>query len=137
MPGLKKRRQQEGSRLKQSNGQLAQTARWRGTGKEPGVAAAEASAALNGNRGRAHLHQNDGHGSEGDGSRGVHDDAQGALVGAAVEGVDVSDLDNGEQGQQGETHKSRRPEGALFVLLAAGLCPESDQINVPCLKNTQ
>lgn len=52
--------------------------------------------------------------------RRVHDDAQGAMVGIAVERVHMRHLDKSQERQQDKTHQCRRRQSArLWAAIAA------------------
>ena len=54
------------------------------------------------------MHQDDDCGSNGDRGYGVENDAEGAVVGVGLEGVGMSHLNGGKEGQQNEAQNGGR-----------------------------
>lgn len=70
-------------------------------------------------RGSTDADHEDSDRGDGDGRGGVEHDAQGAVVGVAVVGMDVGDLNDGEERQQGQTeYGDRNGEEAPAVAAA-------------------
>ena len=77
---------------------------WRRTGEELRMPVADDSARFE-NRGRRFDPNQDDHGSRyRNGRGGVHDDAQRAMIGVALDGMDVRHLDDSQQRKQDKTH---------------------------------
>jgi len=83
-------------------------------------------------RRRFNLDQND-HGSRYRNGRGcVHDDAQRAMVGVALNGMDVRHLNDGQQRKHGKTHNGcDRPGAWPGEKLSAEFCTKSCQETIP------
>jgi hypothetical protein len=78
--------------------------------------------------GRSYLDEDDDGSSDCDRSHCVHDDAQRAMVGVAFEGMNVRDLDYGQQRQQDKAHHGGRRECS----------PRGRAVSVPsCYKSRQ
>ncbi len=60
----------------------------------------------------SHADEDDDGGRRGDRRRRVHDDAQWAVVGGGLNGVDVRHLDNGQQRKQDQAHYDFCIQGA-------------------------
>jgi hypothetical protein len=90
------------------------------------------------NRGRHFDLDQDNHGGRYcNGGGGVHDDAQRAVVGIVLDGMDVRYLDYGEQRQQDKAHHGRdRPRNRPGAKSSAEMSLESCQETIPYLKNT-
>jgi hypothetical protein len=73
--------------------------------------------------------QDNHHGGHRDGRGRVHDDAQRAVIGVGVEGVDVRHLHHGQKREQDEAHQSNcaRCTGSCAAL-SADLCLQSGQM---------
>ena len=56
-------------------------------------------------RGGSHLNEDDDGRGHADGSKRVENDAEGAVVGVGLKGMDVSHLNDGEQNHQGQAQQ--------------------------------
>jgi hypothetical protein len=126
-----------GINLKRKIAKKALAVRWWRTCKELGVPMPDDRARLKDTGFTLNPDQNnDGRNSRDRGCR-VHGDAQLAVVRIAVDRVDVSHLNDGQQRQQNQTHKSGCPESTrLPAAVFAHLRLKSSQLGVPNLKDT-
>ena len=93
------------------DGRRASAGEGRRTGEERRTPGAQRGAFDADGSGRSDLNQDDDSGGCRDGDDGVENDAEGAVVGVGFEGVGVSHLDEGEQGQKHEAEDRRRHRG--------------------------
>jgi hypothetical protein len=92
--------------------------------------------------GRTHLHQLDGGRRGRDRHRRVHHDAQLAMIGVGLAGVQVGDLGHGQQGKKDKAHDCyRREDAAPGAAAAVENCPQCCQSMTPTVpilqKNVQ
>jgi len=103
---------EDGGQLQGRSRKDALTANWRRPGKQLGMPVPNYDNGFNERRGGAKIDQDD------QGSRHrywggcVHDDAQRATVGVALDRMDVRHLHHGQQRQQGKTHHSGQGQSA-------------------------
>ncbi len=82
---------------------------------------ADEGARLIDGRGNTDLHQDDDGGGDANRRRGVHGDAKSAMIGVAGVGVEMGNLDHGQEGHEDETddHDGRwldRPEAEATAI---------------------
>lgn len=125
-------------RLKRKIGRDALAAVGWGACEELGVPIPDERARLNERRGGSKSDQ-DNHSRDDRNRRSrVHRNAQLAMVGIRVQRMHVRHLDNNQQRQQGQTHKSGCPESAwLAAAISADVGLGSCQMTIPNLKDTQ
>lgn len=87
-------------------------------------------------RGSSQLHDDDGGRSSSNGHHRVHDNAQLAMVGVRLAGVQVRDLGDGQHRQQNQTkdghcRQKAGQEAALGATFAAEICLKSCQSMEP------
>lgn len=88
--------------------------------------------------GGSDLDQHNGGGTSSDGRRGVHGNAERAVVRRAYVGVKMRDLNDGEDRQQGQTQdRHYRPGDWPGAAIRAEMGLESCQIAILSLKDTQ
>lgn len=89
-------------------------------------------------RGPAHRDQHHSGGRRRNRNRRVHRDAQRTVIGSNGVGVDMRDLDDGQQRKQNKTqHSNHRQSSALCLVRAAKLCLQSCQHTFPLSFNLQ
>jgi hypothetical protein len=88
--------------------------------------------------GSSNLDQDDYGRHHRNGRRGVHYDAQRAMVGIAFELMRVRHLDHGDQRQQEKAyHGHNRQSAWLWAAITRRICLKSCQPTIPCIKDTQ
>lgn len=109
----------------------------RRTNEETGFGPMRGGARLSLRRGCAQRHQHDNGRSHCDRSRRVHDHAEWALVRIRLIGVEMGNLDKGQQHQQCHAHQRNRhtKPGAGAAVAAAKMCPKSNQDTSPHLSS--
>lgn len=93
----------------------------RGANEELGLPEAGNRVRLKNRCGGLKLDQDDNGGGYGDGRCRVHHDAERAMVGVAIDGMDVRHLNDGQQRQQNKTHHRECRKSPRF---GAALCSE-------------
>ncbi len=107
----------------------------RGAREELGMPVADDSVRLKNRGGDLDLDQDDHGRADRDGRRGVHHNAERAVIGIGVHRMDVSHLDYCEQRQQDKTHHGGNRQSAwLCAAIPAEVCPECCQTTTPALR---